>query len=146
MIAHDGHLARFGNHQGDVALLCSNDTRALAAESTSHLHIDRLARPISRCLGCNTPLRPIRGNQIGRSPAGRRDSIREGRYCACCDTLLWRGSHVRRRRRTVSNFPGAMGSYRSIGSADGRRGQLSASRPCALTTEPLTTEPLTLNR
>ncbi|MFW6323045.1 MAG: Mut7-C RNAse domain-containing protein [Guyparkeria sp.] len=104
LITRDRHLARFRNGDGRVALLVANETTELAAELSARFAIDWLHRPFSRCLNCNTPLRPATPAQLECVPAEARAIENQGWYCPTCDKVLWRGSHVRRMRHTLENF------------------------------------------
>ncbi|MCL7743568.1 Mut7-C RNAse domain-containing protein [Guyparkeria hydrothermalis] len=104
MVTRDRHLARFRNGDGRIVLLESNDTPGLAAELSERFHIDWLRRPFSRCLDCNTPLRPATPEQGERVPRTARAFSSEAWYCPTCDKVYWPGSHVRRMRHTLENF------------------------------------------
>ena len=104
LITRDRHLARFRDVRGRVVLLEENAVPALAAELTSRLSIDWLARPLSRCLECNTPLVAARSDQVETLPAGALSISDRVRYCPGCGRLYWEGSHTRRMRHTLENF------------------------------------------
>ncbi len=64
----------------------------------------RLHRPFSRCLDCNTPLRPASPAQLRHVPRSTLAIDPTAWYCPTYDKVLWRGSHVRRMRHTLENF------------------------------------------
>ena len=104
LITRDRHLARFRNGDGRIVLLQSNDTPGLAAELNERFQIDWLHRPFSRCLECNTRLRPADAEQLKEVPREALAIDPTAWYCPTCDKVLWRGSHVRRMRHTLANF------------------------------------------
>jgi len=104
LITRDRHLARFRNGDGRIVLLAANDVPALVAELSERFRIDWLYRPFSRCLDCNTPLRPATTEQLTAVPREALAIDPTAWYCPTCDKVLWRGSHVRRMRRTLENF------------------------------------------
>lgn len=57
------------------------------------------ARPFSRCLRCNDPLRPVaKTDVIDRLPPRTRAEFDEFRMCDACGRVYWRGSHYERLR------------------------------------------------
>lgn len=104
LVTRDRHLARFRDLREGVILLGENDVPALAAELTARLPIDWLARPLSRCLECNTPLVDARPDQVETLPPGALSVTDRVRYCPGCGRLYWEGSHTRRMRHTLENF------------------------------------------
>lgn len=57
----------------------------------------------TRCLRCNTPLRPLPAGERGRLPAGRRQAV-DVRWCPRCRQPYWAGDHVRRMRRRLARW------------------------------------------
>ena len=54
------------------------------------------ARSFSRCIRCNLPLVAVEREAIrGRVPPGVFEGYRRFFTCASCETVFWRGSHVR---------------------------------------------------
>lgn len=81
--------------------------RTLHSEEQLRDVVDRLdlargARPLTRCLECNRPLRPAGAGEVaGRVPDGVL--ARHCRYSACdgCARVYWEGSHWQRMRARV---------------------------------------------
>lgn len=58
-----------------------------------------LARPFTRCLACNAPLRDIdKGQVLDRLPASVRARQQAFRICDACRRVYWQGSHWRHMR------------------------------------------------
>ncbi|MBI2188458.1 MAG: Mut7-C ubiquitin/RNAse domain-containing protein [Acidobacteria bacterium] len=58
------------------------------------------ARPFTRCLCCNDPLRPAaKEDVIDRLPPRARAEFDEFHTCDSCGRVYWRGSHYQRLRR-----------------------------------------------
>jgi uncharacterized protein with PIN domain len=77
-------------------------------ELFERLDLARSARPFTRCLCCNTPLRPIDALQAApRVPPAVR--ARHERFAACdgCSRVFWEGTHWRRMRALVDSLPPA---------------------------------------
>ena len=64
-------------------------------------------RPWSRCMVCNTPLRPVAREKILHrlQPLTRR-YYRDFSLCGGCGRIYWRGSHYRRMRETLERIAG----------------------------------------
>jgi uncharacterized protein with PIN domain len=72
----------------------STDPRAQLAELVRRLHLQRLARPFTRCLRCNGLLAPAPLQAVrARLPERTRGRVIEVRQCAGCAQLYWEGSH-----------------------------------------------------
>jgi uncharacterized protein with PIN domain len=58
------------------------------------------ARPFSRCLRCNDPLRPVeKAEVLDRLPPRTRAEFDAFHVCNSCGRVYWRGSHYQRLRR-----------------------------------------------
>ncbi len=69
------------------------------AEIVDRLDLSHAARPFSRCLACNAPLRSAsKGEVIGRLPP--RVAERQERFSVCenCGGVFWEGTHWQRMR------------------------------------------------
>ena len=97
---------------GGVLLLAGNDLAAWARELTATLGVDWLYRPFTRCLNCNTPLQPAREEQHAALPPALR-SVKDVRYCSCCDKLYWEGGHLRQMRQRLREWSARYAQVRS---------------------------------
>jgi uncharacterized protein with PIN domain len=71
-------------------------------EVFERLDLVRAARPFTRCLSCNEPLRSIEKTRIAsRLPPRVRECYQRFSVCDGCDRVLWEGSHWRRMRERV---------------------------------------------
>jgi len=72
--------------------------------------LDRLdirdqARPFSRCLRCNAPLKRVaKDTVLHRVPARSRSFCDEFFVCQSCDRVYWNGTHVIRMRQVVARI------------------------------------------
>jgi uncharacterized protein len=84
--------------------------RALRSELQLHEVFDRLdlarsARPFTRCLRCNTLLRPIGKEQVAaRLPPGVLQRHERFAVCDGCTRVFWEGTHWQRMRRLVDSL------------------------------------------
>ena len=63
-------------------------------EIVERLHLQRLARPFTRCLRCNAALEHVELAAIAAElPPRVRERVREVRRCAGCGKLYWAGTH-----------------------------------------------------
>ena len=68
-------------------------------EIVQRLDLARGARPFSRCLACNAPLRPLEpALALPRVPPAVRESRRRFSTCDQCQRIYWEGSHWARMR------------------------------------------------
>ena len=57
------------------------------------------ATPFTRCVRCNTMLRPVPKDRVDhRLPPRTREQFRDFSRCPTCDRVFWRGSHYERMR------------------------------------------------
>jgi len=110
LLTRDRHLARFRNREGRIVLLTANRLADLAGELPARLPIDWLHRPFSRCLECNTPLRPATAAQRSQLPEGALSHSNQACYCPHCEKLYWIGSHVRRMEKRLRAFARLVGA------------------------------------
>ncbi|HZW73187.1 MAG TPA: Mut7-C RNAse domain-containing protein [Caldimonas sp.] len=121
----DDEIARVSAEQGRIVLTRDRDllkrravshgcyVRALGSEAQlrevfDHLDLARSARPFTRCLGCNTPLRAVDKAEVAeRLPPRVRE--RNDRFTVCdgCARVFWEGTHWQRMRRLVDSLPTA---------------------------------------
>lgn len=71
-------------------------------EVVEALDLGRQARPFSRCMACNGPLRPIdRARLTGRVAPAILERFEAFRECTDCSRVFWKGSHYQRMVRRV---------------------------------------------
>lgn len=109
LITRDRKLLEYRRAPGRVILLEGNNLEECAASLCRQLPIDWQYRPFTRCLVCNTPLRPAQASQQAMSPADvrRRDGTL---YCPVCNKVYWDGSHVRRMRHRLKQWQETFGT------------------------------------
>jgi len=116
---HDAELVRIAQREGrivlsrDIELLkrrdvdhgCyvhATDPDAQLREIVERLDLARLAKPFTRCLRCNAPLRPIeKAEVLDRLPENVRAHQVRFSYCDGCDRVYWQGSHWQAMRRRL---------------------------------------------
>ena len=74
-------------------------------EVFDRLDLARSARPFTRCLSCNAPLKPISALEAAPHVPPRVRALHQ-RYVTCegCGRIFWEGSHWRRMREMVSGL------------------------------------------
>ena len=96
LLTRDRKLCEIRDACDCVVLLPEGNIADLVAEVSKRFSVDWLARPFSRCLVCNTELRPAPPLARERLPAGVREQGDAINHCRQCDRLYWPGGHVRR--------------------------------------------------
>jgi uncharacterized protein with PIN domain len=82
-------------------------------EVFERLHLERAARPFSRCIRCNAPLAPADPVLLaGQLPADVRERHRRFSRCEGCGRVYWEGSHWRRMRELVDRMAPALAQER----------------------------------
>lgn len=82
--------------------LRETNSRRQAAEVVRRFDLDRLIRPLTRCMVCNHPLRPTSGEQVrDRVPLAVLEACQSFRECPGCGRVYWEGSHTERMRRWI---------------------------------------------
>lgn len=107
----------------DVALGCylhATDPDEQLREVAFRFHLASLARPFSRCLRCNTRLRPVeKADVLDHLP----DNVRAGqaRFSRCedCGRIYWEGSHWQAMRDRLAAALGAAGGSERHGLDEG---------------------------
>jgi hypothetical protein len=101
----------------------ATDPEEQLREVVGRLHLERLARPFTRCLRCNGILEGVELAGVeGELPPKVRERVREVRRCAGCGKLYWAGTHHDRMsamiRRVVrqdpTGGPGSEGSNPAV--------------------------------
>jgi uncharacterized protein with PIN domain len=76
-------------------------------EIFERLDLARSARPFTRCLSCNAPLRPVEKARVdAQLPPGVRERYERFSACEGCARVFWEGSHWRRMRALVDSLLG----------------------------------------
>lgn len=82
-------------------------SRAQLAEVVERLDLRAAARPLSRCLRCNVPLRAIDKQVVlHRLPTAVRETQQRFAGCPACGGVFWEGSHWRSMRRLIEEVLG----------------------------------------
>jgi hypothetical protein len=77
-------------------------------EIVRRLGLARQARPFSRCLACNAPLRSVAKEAVlERLPPRVREQHERFTTCDICGRLYWEGSHWKRMRQLLQAVPDA---------------------------------------
>ena len=75
-----------------------------AQEVRERLGVDWLHRPFTRCLRCNTKLRPAAGRELAGLPEETRQGAGPFTACPSRCRIYWPGSHVRRMRARLERW------------------------------------------
>lgn len=77
-------------------------SEAQLREAFERLDLARSAQPFTRCLSCNTLLRPVDKAQVeARLPPAVRERYQRFAACDGCARVFWEGTHWRRMREVV---------------------------------------------
>jgi hypothetical protein len=72
------------------------------AEVVARFGLAAHAQPFTRCLRCNTPLRPVDRSRVASMvPPRARERFEEYSLCVTCGRVYWKGTHYERMRRLV---------------------------------------------
>ncbi len=121
----DAEIVRLTVEQGRIMLTRDREllkrlthgcyVRALHRDQQLRDVFDRLdlagsARPFTRCLRCNAPLRAIdKADVVERLPTGVRERHERFACCEGCGRVFWEGTHWRRMRTTVDALLARLG-------------------------------------
>jgi len=84
-------------------------------EVFDRLDLARSARPFTRCLCCNMPLRAIDKAQVAaRLPPRVREHHARFTVCDGCGRIFWEGMHWQRMRRLIDSLGAAPQVPRSV--------------------------------
>jgi len=90
---------------GNVLLLSSETPLEQLREVVSRFEIKPPERLFTRCLVCNTPLRPAKREQIEKQvPENVRSRHVDFRDCPNCRKVYWAGSHTERMRAAIEDI------------------------------------------
>ena len=88
--------------------LRQTDSRLQAAEIVRLFDLARSIRSFTRCMACNTLLRPAnRVEVLVRIPPRAAELFDEFLQCPGCGRVYWKGSHYRRMRRWIDELAAA---------------------------------------
>ena len=125
---HDDDLVAIVEKEGRILL--SRDRELLKRRSITHgcylhaqkpeqqlreiverLDLTRSARPLTLCLHCNAPLRPVaKAGVLDRLPPRVREHYERFSTCDRCGRVYWEGSHWRNMQRVLDDvLPGRAG-------------------------------------
>jgi uncharacterized protein with PIN domain len=85
------------NISRELIFITSNDPLEQLCEAIEALGIDpKDIRPFSRCIRCNTPIRPVDKDSIfGKVPDFIWETHDDFQFCNGCRRIYWPGSHTR---------------------------------------------------
>lgn len=90
---------------GDQVLwLQTNSTQDCAKELSTHLKINWLLNPFSRCLQCNHLLIETDKPDFSQIPEDIQRQCHHFWYCSQCDKVYWEGSHTKRMRSQLEQW------------------------------------------
>lgn len=116
---HDDELIAIANREGRILLsrdrellkrrqlvhgcyLHAQKPEAQLREIVRRLDLAPRARPLSLCLHCNAPLRPVdKAEVLGRLPPRVREHYERFSTCDRCGRVYWEGSHWRNMQRLL---------------------------------------------
>ena len=80
-------------------------TREKIKRLIEFLDIKEMVKPFSRCLRCNTLLKPIAKEKIlERIPPKTRDFCQDYSVCETCDKIYWKGTHYIKMKKVVEKI------------------------------------------
>jgi uncharacterized protein with PIN domain len=83
----------------------AQDLVAQLKEVFQRLDLRRSARPFTRCMRCNSPLRAVDRSQVqDRVPLQVQQACQTFSQCVGCGRVYWQGSHWRRMRTLVDEL------------------------------------------
>lgn len=90
---------------GNILLLKSDDPLEQLREAVSHFDLKPPKQLFTRCLICNTGLRPAAPDDIAEQvPEPVRLAQHDFRWCPRCRKVFWNGSHTDRMRSAIQNI------------------------------------------
>jgi uncharacterized protein with PIN domain len=85
--------------------LRQTDSRRQAAEVIERFDLRRALRPFTRCMACDTPLRPASKAEVrNRLPPRTAELYNEFQDCPGCGRVYWKGSHHRRMQQWIEEL------------------------------------------
>lgn len=86
-------------------LLKSENPLEQLREVVEHFNIKPPPQLFTRCLVCNTPLRPASADETAAQvPPTVRENQKDFQYCPNCRKVYWAGSHTNRMRNAIENI------------------------------------------
>lgn len=104
LLTCDRALAEAAPDAARTVVLPTERLDPAAEEIRDRLGIDWLHRPFSRCLRCNTELRPAAERELAGLPEETRRGAGPFTACPDCARIYWPGSHVRRMRARLERW------------------------------------------
>jgi uncharacterized protein with PIN domain len=104
LLTRDRKLREIRDADACVVLLEGEGIETWVRDLTRRFDIDWMARPFSRCLVCNTELRPAPRLARDRLPPAVTSTVADINYCRQCDKLYWVGGHVRKMVRRLCDW------------------------------------------
>jgi hypothetical protein len=101
LLSRDVGLLKHGIVRRGCFLRATEPGRQLA-EVVARFRLAARARPFTRCLRCNTPLRRVDKDRVSSMvPPRARERFEEYSLCTTCGRVYWKGSHYERMRRLL---------------------------------------------
>ena len=96
----------------NILLLNSEDSLQQFREVVSHFELKPPKQLFTRCLLCNTELRPAApANVAEQVPESIRHIQHDFRYCSNCRKVFWQGSHTGRMSAAIENIFAERSNY-----------------------------------
>ncbi len=83
----------------------SDEPYSQLEEVLDYFNLREKIKPLSRCPGCNSGLKPVAAEKIwDRLEPKTKKYYRKFKLCPSCDKIYWRGSHFRRLQKKLGNI------------------------------------------
>lgn len=107
LITRDKKLLEHRRAPGTVVLLECDGLEDCIRDLSSKVSINWLSRPFTRCMVCNTLLRPAGNEQLSSLSEKIQGQIDAPVYCSVCNKVYWDGGHVDRMRKRLEKWQAA---------------------------------------
>ena len=104
LITRDKKLLEHRRAPGTVVLLECDGLDDCAQKLKHKVSINWMHRPFTRCMVCNTSLRPASSEQFSSLPEKIQSQIEAPVYCPVCNKVYWDGGHVERMRERLETW------------------------------------------
>lgn len=104
LITRDKKLLEHRRAPGTVVLLECDGLEDCIRDLSGKVSINWLYRPFTRCMVCNTSLRPASSEQLSSLSEKIQSQIDAPVYCSVCNKVYWDGGHVERMRERLEKW------------------------------------------